>query len=93
MLHAAGAHVHLAGTVYQAMLVVDRTAISAAVLDTDLGRQTISQICSHLESRAVPVLLVVNEVHEAEHLRRRVPMLRKPVDTAKLAAVLREQAR
>jgi CheY-like chemotaxis protein len=58
LLQEAGADVLLASTAYQAVLVATQHALTAAVLDVELGAHTLEQICSHLEQRAIPFVLM-----------------------------------
>jgi ActR/RegA family two-component response regulator len=57
-LSDAGARVMLAQTVYQATLVVSQHPLTAAVIDADLGPETIDGISELLRDADVPMLLL-----------------------------------
>lgn len=59
VLSAAGARVLLAQNAYQATLVASQHKLTAAVIDLDIGDDTIGAIGALLQAASVPILLLV----------------------------------
>ena len=71
-LCAAGAEVLLASTAYQAQLVAQSHALTAAVLDLQFGPHAIAQLNSFLGKRSVPFLIVSSQASGGDSPREGV---------------------
>jgi ActR/RegA family two-component response regulator len=57
-LQEAGADVLLASTAYQAVLVASQHSPTAAVIDVEVGADTIERISAYLREHGIPVVLM-----------------------------------
>jgi DNA-binding response OmpR family regulator len=77
-LEAAGASVSMARTLGDALTIVERPDLSAAVLDHRLNEGDASQICERLDQRNIPFVIysgydyVEGPCSEGEHVRKPV---------------------
>jgi CheY-like chemotaxis protein len=77
------------GKVSDAIEVIDREPLGAAVLDVNLGGEMIYGLANELTGRGVPLVFVTGYGPEAIVARfADVPVLQKPVDSAALRRVL-----
>jgi DNA-binding response OmpR family regulator len=86
-LQDAGAQVFAASHVAKAMQLADRPALSAAVLDFDLGSTDSSPVCWKLVNRHIPFLFHTARVHRAFQQWPAAPVLLKPTREGLIASV------
>ncbi len=77
LLSAAGAHVISAKRGDEALSLVDRVRVAAAVLDINLGDHDCTTICQRLLDRGIPFLFYTGYLSGLEGWDN-VPVIRKP---------------
>ena len=87
-LQDAGAQVFAASHVAKAMQLADRPALSAAVLDFDLGSTDSSPVCWKLVNRHIPFLFHTARVHTAFQQWPAAPVLLKTTRQGLIAGVV-----
>jgi CheY-like chemotaxis protein len=76
-LTSCGAQVVLTRTAADAMVSVDQTSPSAAVLDINLGSHDCSAVCQYLRARDIPFLFLTGYSNTLEGWSD-IPLLSKP---------------
>ncbi|HSZ74048.1 MAG TPA: response regulator [Rhizomicrobium sp.] len=80
------------GNVRDVMAAVRANDLAAAILDVNLGGETVYEVAELLTNRHVPFIFVTGYDRESIDARfRNVPLLRKPVDHDDLARILRDR--
>jgi DNA-binding response OmpR family regulator len=86
-LQRAGAKVHSAGSVEQALAFLDEVSLSAAILDYRLGEGTADDICAKLTKRGIP-FVVYSGYTEVEGACSKWGILPKPAAAPTLVAMV-----
>lgn len=87
LLLSAGAEVHVAETVKDAIKLIEDGAIEAGIIDHCLRDEDSSPICAHLNLHGIP-FIIYSGVESLPDACKRVPFLTKPADPQRLTVAL-----
>ena len=87
--HGAGARIVSAARIKDALEIIDKSDLSAAVVDINLGGQDCSAVCERLAERKIPFVLYTGQARPEVLLRwPEAPVLTKLADMQKVLAVV-----
>jgi DNA-binding response OmpR family regulator len=87
--HAAGARIVSAARIKDALEIIDKNDLSAAVVDINLGGQDCGAVCERLAERKIPFVLYTGQARPEVLLRwPEAPVLTKLADMQKVLAVV-----